>query len=193
MRSTEKKQIKLDVKYRLERGEPKQQILEDLSQLYKDKVTLMRQIEINPSKEAKEKYGIYNFLLAFILFSTLVLDIILLFEVEKNEPLYLYRIAILNTIVCIALDAIFFGGALTFHIEMYNWIATRALVSLLTLIISLGQFHPLAYISLCLAVTAFVLGLWLGVKLCPPRVPKIIEVEIDDMEKIKKTIHVYPD
>ena len=189
----EKKQIKLDVKYRLERGELKQQILEDLSHLYKDKVTLMRQIEINPSKTAKEKYGIYNYLLSFLLLALLILDMVLLFRVEKSEPLSLYRIVILNTLVCIILDAVFFAGVWTFHIELYNWIATRALVSLLTLIISMGHFHTLAYISLFLTVVAFALGLWLCVKLCPPRIPKIIEVNVDGIEKINKTIYVYPD
>ena len=194
---SEKSKIKLDVKYRIERGEPKQQILEELSQLYKDKVALVRQIEITPSKSAKAKYGIYNYLLASLLLAALVLDVILIFKLEDqsnkgNTILYF------NTLLSIGLDIVFLVGVLMYRIEIYSWIATRALVTLLTIIISLGyyhvSFHPLIYVSLSLIIVSFVLSLWLVIKkLCPPRVPKIIEVDIDGVEKIKKTILVYPD
>jgi hypothetical protein len=38
-----------------------------------------------------------------------------------------------------------------------------------------------------------VFGLFLAVKLCPPRVPKTIEVDIDGVEKINKTVYVFAD
>jgi hypothetical protein len=51
----------------------------------------------------------------------------------------------------------------------------------------------LLFISLTIVVISFILGLLLGVKLCPPRVPKNIEIDIDGTEKICKTVYVFPD
>ena len=194
---SEKERIKLDVKYRLRRGEKKQQILEELSQLYKDKVTLVRQIEITPSKTAKSKYGILNFLLAALLIAVFVLDILLIIKIEKRLESG-NGIIIFNTIISIVLDLFFIVSILSYRIELYSWIAARAFVTLITIIILLGYFqvsvHPFIYLSLVMVITSFIFGLWLGIKkLCPPRVPKIIEIDIDGIEKIKKTILVYPD
>ena len=194
---TEKKQIKLDVKNRIERGEPKQQILEELSHLYKNKVTLVRQIEITPSKATRAKYAKYNYLLAFLLSAALVLDVILVLATDKSLGTG-NTVIIVNNIISIILDLIFIVGVLSFHIPIYGWIASRALFTLLTIIVSSGYFHvaihPVIYLSLSFIIVSFMLGLWLGIKkLCPPRIPKIIEIDVDGLEKIKKTILVYPD
>jgi len=207
--SEEKKQIKLDVKYRIKRGEPKQQILEDLSPLYKDKAYLVRQIETTPSKAMKAKNGIYNYILAVFLFAALVIDVILIFKLDKsNWTTASPGLLVLNYTIAISvvLDTIFLIGVFMYRIEIYSWIASRALVTLLTVILSFGYFgamlrdanidpliYTLVYVTLGLIVISFFLGMFLGVKMCPSRVPKIIEVEIDENEKIKKTIYVFPD
>lgn len=200
--TSEKKQIKLDVKYRIKRGEPKQQILEDLSPLYKDKATLVKTIEITPSKAMQAKYGIYNYGLAALLFAALVLDVILLFKLEfgseNRSEMFGQMVFNFNVAISVVLDAVFLVGVLLYRIDTYSWIASRALVTLLTIIVSVGyyKFSPpdnLIYFSLGLIVISFVLGLMLGVKLCPSRVPKIIEIDIDENEKVKKTIYVFPD
>ena len=193
---SEKKRIKLDVKYRVERGEPKQQILEELSLFYKDKVTLVKQIKITPSKAAKVKYGIYNYLLAILLMAALVLDFTSLFRIENGVgPGQLALI--FNIIICIGLDAIFLAGVMLYRIEIYNWIATRAFITLITIVISLGYFqlkiHPVIYLSLLLIIISSAIGWALRKRLWPDRVPKVIEVDIDGVEKIKKTILVHPD
>ena len=200
--SSEKKQIKLDVKYRIQRGEPKQQIFEDLSQLYKDKATLVRTIEITPSKAMKAKYGTYNYLLAVLLFAALVFDFILVFKLDYESMLrfqwnYGDWVVNANILISVVLDAVFFVGVLMYRIDTYSWIASRALVTLLTIFVSFGYFgihvDTMVYISLGLILISLILGLFLGVKLCPSRVPKIIEVDIDGVEKINKTIYVFPD
>ena len=187
----EKRQIVNDVKTRVERGEPKQQILEELSHLYKDKVTIMKQLEKTPSKVMKYKYAVFNYMLAVLLLAALVLDVILLFKANWG-----IIIVDFNTALSVVLDVVFLVGVLLYRIEIYSWIASRALVTLLTIIISLAYYflsvHLLVYVSLTLVVISFALGLFLGVKLCPPRVPKVIEVDIDGVEKIHKTIYVFP-
>jgi len=190
----EKKQIVKEVKTRVERGEPKQQILEELSHVYKDKVTINEQLEKTPSKMMKYKYAVFNYTLANLLLVALVLDAILLFKADW-QYLIVDGCAALN----VGLDIIFLVGVLLYRTETYGWIASRAIVTLLIIIVS-NYFLPptesiqmLVYVSLALIVVSFVLGLFLGVKLCPPRVPKIIEVDIDGVEKINKTIYVFPD
>jgi len=189
----EKKQIVKNVKVRIEKGEPKQQILEELSQLYKDKVTIMKQLETTPSKMMKYKYAVFNYTLANLLLVALILDVILLFKAEWGGNM----IVDFSTALNVVLDVVFLVGVLLYRTETYSWIASRALVTLLTIIVSLTYYyltvHVLVYISLVLIVISFVLGLFLGVKLCPPRIPKIIEVDIDGIEKINKTIYVFPD
>ncbi|MDR1172305.1 MAG: hypothetical protein LBL24_07625 [Bacteroidales bacterium] len=190
--STEKKQIIEDVKIRIDRGEPKQQILEELSQLYKDRVTIVKQLEVSPSKVMRYKYRMHNYLLAALLLAALVLDIISLSRLEWGD-----RIVDVNSALNVVLDVIFLIGVLSYRIEIYSWIAARAVVTLITIMAAYTYYHRpveiLIFISLALIVISFVLGLLLGVKLCPPRVPKTVEVDIDGTEKINKTIYVFPD
>jgi len=190
---SEKRQIIKHVKARIDRGEPKQLILEELSHLYKDKVTIVRQLELTPSIVMKAKYRLYNYLLAVLLLSAFVLDAILLFELNWGIMLIDF-----TTAINVILDAWFLIGVLLYRIEIYSWIASCAVVTLITLLASLYYYElrdidPLLFVSLTLIVISFILGLFLGVKLCPPRVPKNIEVDIDGIEKINKTIYVFPD
>ena len=190
---SEKKQIIKHVKARIDRGEPKQLILEELSQLYKDKVTIMRQLELTPSNAMKNKYMMYNYLLAGLLLSAFVLDAILLFKLNWGNA-----IIDVTTALNVALDAVFLVGVLLYRIEIYSWIASCAVVTLITLLTSLYYYDlraidPLLFISLTLIVISFILGLLLGVKLCPQRVPKNVEIDIDGTEKINKTVYVFPD
>jgi hypothetical protein len=190
--STEKKQIIEEVKSRISKGEPKQQILEELSHLYKDKVTIVKQLELTPSRVMKYKYRMHNYILAALLLAALVLDTILLFRLDWGN-----RIVDVNSTLNVVLDVIFLIGILLHRIETYSWIAARAVVTLITIMAAYTYYHQsvdiLLFISLALIVISFVLGLLLGVKLCPPRVPKTIEVDIDGTEKINKTIYVFPD
>ena len=188
----EKKQIKKEVKNRVKKGEPKQKILEELSYLYKDKVTIVKQLEVTPSQVMKYKYRNLNFLLAGLLSIALVMDIILFCRLEWG-----FLMIDINTTLNVALDLIFIVGVLLIRIENYSWIAARAVVTLVTILVSFAYYHQpidiLIFISLVMVVASFFLGLLLGVKLCPARVPKTIEVDIDENEKIKKTIYVFPD
>ena len=198
---SEKKQIHLDVNYRIKRGEPKQQILEDLSPLYKDKAYLVRKIETTPSLVMRSTYSLVNYMLAAFLLIALVLDIIAIIKTglsgwKKME--FAKLIINSNVAFSIILDAAFFVGVLLYRINTYSWIATRALVTLIALITSYSfsstvKIDTLVFISFGLIVISFVVGLFLSVKLCPPRIPKIIEVDIDGTEKINKTIYVFPD
>ena len=189
----EKAQIRKNVKTRIGKGEPKQQILEELSQLYKDKATIMRQLEVTPSKVMKYKYRMLNYLLAGFLLAALILDgILLFFRLERG-----YQIIDVNSVLNVVLDAVFLVGVLLFRIENYSWIAARAVITLISISILHAYYHQsvdiLIFISFALVIASFVLGLLLGVKLCPQRVPKVIEVNIDETEKINKTIYVFPD
>ena len=191
--ASEKKQIIKHVKARIDRGEPKQLILEELSQLYKDKVTIVRQLEFTPSKAMKAKYRIYNYILAALLLSAFVLDAILFHGLDRGVILVDY-----TTALNVVLDVVFLVGVLMYRIEIYSWIASCAVVTLITLLASLYYYDlqnidPLLFISLTMVVISFILGLLLGVKLCPPRVPKNIEIDIDGTEKICKTVYVFPD
>ena len=193
----EKKQIVKHVKARIERGDPKQLILEELSHLYKDKVTVVKQLEMTPSKVMKRKYRMLNFLLAALLLTALVLHSILFVNLFVNLQWGKWIIdftAGLNVV----LDVVFLIGVLLYRIEIYSWIASCALVTLITLISSLYYYEiqeisPLLFISLCLILISFVLGLFLGVKLCPPRIPKTVEIDVDGTEKINKTVYVFSD
>ena len=191
--ASEKRQIISHVKARIARGEPKQLILEELSPLYKDKVTIVRQLELTPSNAMKSKYQMYNYLLAALLLSALVLDSILLFRLSWDKA-----VVDITTALNVILDAIFLIGVLMYRIEIYSWIASCAVVTLITLLTSLYYYDlqnvdPLLFFSLTLIVISFVLGLLLGVKLCPSRVPKNVQVDIDGTEKINKTVYVFPD
>jgi len=190
----EKKQIIKHVKTRIERGEPKQLILEELSQLYKDKVTIVRQLELTPSKVMKQRFQMLNYLLAALLLTALVLHSILFIQLEWGSKWIMDFFAGLNVI----LDVVFFVGVLMYRVEIYSWIASCAVVTLITLSMSLyyyqiHEINPLLFISLCLILISFILGLMLGVKLCPPRIPKTVEVDIDGIEKINKTVYVFSD
>jgi len=195
--SLEKKQIKLDVKYRIKRGEPKQQILEDLSPLYKDKAFLVKTISSTPSKAMKTKYKIHNYLLAALLFAAFVIDVILFFKLEPWKGDILSDTRQFNVVISVVLDLVFIAGVLLYRINIYSWIACRAFITLIAIIVAFGEFELLDYVSLGLILISFVLGLFLSVKLCPARVPKTIEREIDveGSEKIinKNTIYVFPD
>ena len=171
--------------------------MEELSQLYEDKATLVRQLEKTPSLSAKAKHVMYNYLLSACLLAALILDIMFVFKFETVNLGPGEKVLLFNAVLSIVLDSIFFIGVLFYFIEIYSWIAARALVTLITLSISFGYYHIsihlLVYLSLLMIIISFALGLLLGVKLFPPRVPKIIEVDIDEVEKLKKTIYVFPD
>ena len=189
----EKKQIIKHVKARIDRGEPKQLILEELSQLYKDKVTIVRQLELTPSKAMKNKCRKLNYVLAALLLTALVMHSILFVNLQFGK-LVIDFTAGLNVV----LDVLFLIGVLLYWIEIYSWIASCALVTLITLLSSLyyydiHEISPLLFISLSLILVSFVLGLLLSVKLCPGRVPKTIEIDVDGTEKINKTIYVFSD
>ena len=190
----ERKQIAKEVKTRIEKGEPKQQILEELSHVYKDKVTIIKHLEKTPSKAMKYKYAVYNYTLANLLLVALILDVILLSKTSWTE---MNVIIDFSTALSVGLDIVFVVGVMLYRTDIYSWIASRAIVTLLIILVSLTYYylaiHVLVYVSLGLIVISLVLGLFLGVKLCPPRVPKIIEVDIDGVEKINKTIYVFPD
>ena len=195
----EKKQIKKHVTECVERGEPKQQILDELSRLYKDHVTVVKQLEQTPSKSLKEKFRVYNYLLTGLLLAALVLDSIAFSRLEWEKG---YWIIVINSSLNVILDAVFVIGVMMYRIETYSWIATRAVFSLILIMVTYYYYHAfhiggmggwIVFISLALIVISFALGLFLGVKLCPPRIPKIIEVDIDGVEKINKTVYVFPD
>ena len=195
----EKKQIKEHVKARIERGDPKQQILDELSRLYKDHITIVKQLEQTPSKILKRKYRMYNYLLCGLLLSAMILDGFAFSGLDWGKG---YWIIVVNSAANIVLDLIFFIGVLLYRIETYSWIATRAVFTLILIMSTFYYYQSLhiggmggiiVFISLALIVVSFILGLFLGVKLCPPRIPKIIEVDIDGVEKIKKTVYVFPD
>ena len=199
--SSEKKRIKLDVKYRIKRGEPKQQILEDLSPLYKDKAFLLKTISNTPSKAMRNKYKMHNYLLVSFLFAAFVVDVLLLFKLDLWKSGKLLDmgqwVVHFNVIVSVILDVVFLIGVLMYRINTYSWIACRALITLIAIIAAFGLFDMLVYFSLGFIMISFILGLMLGVKLCPARVPKTIEreIDIDGSEKIlkKNTIYVFPD
>ncbi len=188
----EKRQIKKEVQSRINKGEPKQQILEELSQQYKDKITIVKQLESTPSKVMKYKYRVYNYALILLLLGTLVLDTIMLLRVKWENPL-LDGFACLNVL----LDAVLMIGVIRYRIENYSWISSRALVLLIQMIVTHVYYHQaidtLTFVILVLVIASFVLGLFLGVRLCPQRVPKVIEVDIDENERINKTVYVFPD
>jgi len=193
---SEKKQIIEHVKARIDKGEPKQLILEDLTQLFKDKVSIVRQLELTPSKAMKDKYRMLNYLLAALLLASVVLNVIMLLNLFMGDK----RILIIDfaKTLNVILPTVFTIGVFMYRIEIYSWIASSAVVMLVTLITSLyfwgiRDIDPLLFVSLGLILICFVLGLMLAVKLCPPRVPKIIEVDIDGVEKINKTIYVFAD
>jgi len=188
----EKKQITEDVKARIGKGEPKQQILEELTQVYKDKVTIVQQLETTPSLAMKQKYRMHNYMLAIFLMAALIADIFTLW-LDWGKWIIIFP-SMLNVV----LDVIFVVGVLLYRSEIYSWISSRAVVSLVMIIAtlyyySIGTLNPLIYISLGLVIISFILGMILGIKLCPQRVPKTIEVDIDGTEKINKTIYVFAD
>lgn len=188
----EKRQIKKEVLARIKKGEPKQQILEELSLEYKDKITIVKQLENTPSIMMRHKYLKYNYLMSALLLTILVLDVIAIFRAQWHHPL-VDTISYLN----VAIDIILLTGAVLYRIENYSWIAARAIVSLIQIIITHVYYHQgidlLTFIVLALIIISFLLGMFLGIKLCPPRIPKIIEVNVDDKETIKKTVYVFPD
>ena len=192
-KTSEKRQIIKHVKARIDRGEPKQLILEDLSPLYKDKVAIVRQLEQTPSRAMRSKYQAYNYLLAALLLTAFVLDAILFFKLNWGKKIIDY-----TTAFNVALDAAFLVGVLLYRIEIYSWIASCAVVTLITLLSSLYYYDlrdidPLLFISLTMVVMSFILGLMLAIRLCPPRIPKLVQVDIDGTEKINKTVYVFPD
>jgi len=190
----EKKQIKKDVKAWIAKGKPKQQILEELSLLYKDRATISRQLESTPSKMMKHRYRCFNYMLAGLLLVATVLDIIILTHLKWG----MYPFLDFNYTTSVVLDAVFLVGVLLYRIESYSWIASRAVVSLITIVVtsyyqSFAEIDILIFISFTLIVAFLFLGLLLGVKLCPQRVPKVIDLDVHGTEKIKKTIYVFPD
>ena len=186
----EKREIAKEVKSRIGSGEPKQKILEDLSQKYKDKATISKQLETTPSNAMKAKHRPLNITLIGLLSLVLVVDTVMLFNLGKDEVIIVDISIALN----VMLDLVFLWGAIRYMIEIYSWIACRAVISLVIVVASNMYFSPvLVFVSLGLAVFSFIVGLLLAVKLFPKRVPKTIEVPISEDETIKKTIYVFPD
>lgn len=198
----EKKRIKKEVQARIGKGEPKQQILEELSQQYKDKITIVKQLESTPSMAMKWKYLNYNHAMSALILIVFVLDIFALYLQLTGKKDYISfawirMLPYLNVFI----DILLLAGVLRYRIETYSWIAARAVVSVVQIIVIHAYYKNIPidfgqiidYIVLALLLISFVLGLFLGVKLCPPRVPKIIEVDIDGSEKINKTVYVFPD
>ena len=191
----EKILIKKEVKFRVGMGEPKQKIFEDMSKSFKDVMTIANQLELTPSVKMKQKYRLYNYGLAVMLAVAWGLDFILLGRVEWDSVHFVIAI---NTSLNVALDLVFLVGVLMYRTEIYSWISSRAVLSVVTIMVSFYHFgfssvDVLHYISLGLIVATFILGMLLGVKLCPPRIPKTIEIKVDEKEKINKTIHVFAD
>jgi len=187
----ERRQIKKEVKNLVDKGKSKQQILEELSQLYKDKITIMKQLEVTPSRTMKSKFRVYNYFLAVLLLVVLVLDIITLSRLQWGN-----WIIDTNLVVNIALDVVFLVGVLLFRVEIYTWIAARAVITLLTIMAVHTEYYQidiLVFVSLTLIVVSFVLGMMLSPKLRPPRVPKTIEVNNGKNQTMNKTIYVFPD
>ena len=202
IQAEEKKQIIKEVRARINKGEPKQQILEELSLQFKDKITIVKQLESTPSMVMKWKYLNYNHAMSILLFAIFILDIAALYLQWTGKKDYISfawirSLPYLNLFI----DIIVLAGVLRYRIETYSWVAARAVVSVVQIIVihayyrtqpvDFGQISD--YIVLGLALITFVMGLFLGVKLCPPRVPKTIEVNIDENEKINKTVYVFPD
>ena len=190
----EKRQIKQDIKVWIDKGKPKQQIFEELSLLYKDKATILKQLESTPSKMMKDKYRLFNYMLASLLLAATILDVIILTSLKWG----MYPVLDVNYTLSVVLDAVFLVGVLMYRIEIYSWVASRAVVSLITIVMALyyqsfADINILIFVSLTLIVIFFVLGLFLGVKLCPAHVPKTIEVNVNGIEKINKTIYVFRD
>ena len=190
----EKRKIKEEIKVAIDKGKSKQEILEDLSLLYKDKMTIIKQLEMTPSKKMKQKYRMFNYMLSGLLLAATILDVIIFASLNRGA----YPVLDVNYALSIVLDVVFLVGVLMYRIETYSWIASRALVSLITIMATLyyqsfADINVLIFISLALIVLFFVLGLLLGVKLCPPRSPKVIELDINGNEKVKKTIYVFQD
>jgi len=188
---SERKKIKKDVKYLVEQGESKQQILEKLSYLYKDRITIMKQLEATPSRTMKYKFRTYNYILAALLLIVLVLDVIALSRSQRNDWIIDISLA-LNVL----LDVVILINVLLYRVEIYSWIAVRAVVPLVTILTAHTLFYQidmLVFVSLTLIVVSFILGTKIGVKLCPPRVPKSVEVNVGENHKINKTIYVFPD
>ena len=187
----ERRQIKKEVKNLVDKGKSKQQILEELSQLYKDKITIMKQLEVTPSRTMKSKFRVYNYFLAVLLLVVLVLDIITLSRLQWGN-----WIIDTNLVVNIALDVVFLVGVLLFRVEIYTWIAARAVITLLTIMAVHTEYYQidiLVFVSLTLIVVSFVLGMMLSPKLRPPRVPKTIEVNNGKNQTMNKIIYVFPD
>ena len=193
----EKKQIKKEVQIRIKKGEPKQQILEELSQQYKDKITIVKQLESTPSMVMKWKYLNYNHVMSFLLLAIFILDGVILYQQQIEPNAYAAFWVTAFPFLNLAVDVLLLIGVLRYRIETYSWIAVRAIISLLQIVITHAYYNlPIDWLIwgvLFLLVVSFLLGLFLGVKLCPPRVPKTIEVNIDENEKINKTIYVFPD
>jgi len=189
----EKRNIAKEVKSRIESGEPKQKIREELSQKYKDKATISKQLETTPSIAMKTMHRLLNITLIALLGLVLVVDSVMLFmlyKLGKDVEIIVETCIALNVV----LDLIFLWGAIRYMIEIYSWIACRAVISLVIVVASNMFFSPvLVFVSLGLAVFSFFIGLLLAVKLFPKRVPQTIDVPISETETIKKTIYVFPD
>ena len=188
---SERKKIKKDVKYLIDKGEPKQQILEDLSQLYKNKIAIMKQLEATPSRIMRYKFRTHNYFLAVLLLIVLFLDTIALSRSQWGD-----WIIDSNLVLNVILGVVFLVNVLLFRIEIYTWIAARAVVTLLTIIAAHTEYYQmdiLVFVSLTLIVVSFVVGMALGARLCPPRVPKTVEIHVGENQKINKTIYVFPD
>ncbi|MDR1865014.1 MAG: hypothetical protein LBR08_05510 [Bacteroidales bacterium] len=208
----ERIRIKQEVKLRIDKGEPKQAILEDMSQKYKERIMIVKLLENTPSIAMKKKYFRFNIGMFILLLAILAVDMVVL--VKLYHPEWLQSVgsnmlietgayteinflvgffALLN----VGIDLILLVGAGFYRIETYSWIAARGLVSLLQLVVvNLYYRHAtdvFTFLSLGLVAVSFLAGLFMSVKLCPPRVPKSIEVDVDENEKIKKTIYVFSD
>ena len=135
----------------------------------------------------------HNLILGILLITTLGMDTITLIRFDKSVVNIILYFSILNVV----LDVLFLYGVKTYKMEVYSWIASRAVVSLIMIIMSYAYYfqavHYLVYVSFGLVTVSFILGLFLAVRLCPRRVPTYKEVSVNGYDKVVKRIYVFPD
>jgi hypothetical protein len=163
-------------------------------------------LENAPSIAMKKKYyhyniGVFILLLAIFAFDSIIMAIFFFPEwfhapVLQYSYFERYVILIADAINMTADIALLIGVGL-YKMETYSWIAVRAVLSLLQIVaVNVSSHHDtdgLVYLTFGLLVISFFAGLFMSIKLSPRRVPKIIDVVVDENEKIKKTIYVFPD
>ena len=192
-KGAEKRYLAKEVKMMIAEGEPKEKILEELSERFKDQVMVMKILENTPSKVKREIYGTMNMMLLLLLILTMVADIVMIFDTGAERKMIFVNLC---TSVSIVLDVIFIVAVLRYKVELYLWIFSRAFVSMIIAIVLYihdSQYvDRMVYVAFGLTVFSTALGMWLAGKLCPKRVPKKVTLS-NGRENIISMIYVYPD